>query len=141
MPSYVLGYNAKLKYGVAGATATTEMSNVKDVTLNLSTAEADVTTRATNGWRATAATLKEASVEFEILYDPSDAGFTALQNAYFGATPVALLVADAAGSGLDADFVITAFTVNQNLEEAVTVSVTAKPTSGTRAPQWKTAAS
>ena len=64
--SYTLGLEAKLFYGAAGATAATEMTNVKDVTLNMETGEADVTTRAAEGWRLTAATLKEASVEFEI---------------------------------------------------------------------------
>ena len=37
---------------------------------------------------------------------------------------------------LDADFSITGFTVEQNLEEAVTVKVTAKPTASGRAPTW-----
>lgn len=34
------------------------------------------TTRANNGWRATAGTLKEGSIEFEMVWDPTDAGFT-----------------------------------------------------------------
>lgn len=33
--------------------------------------------RATQGWKASAATLKEASLEFTILYDTEDADFTA----------------------------------------------------------------
>ena len=65
--SYTLGLEAKLFFGAAGATAATEMKNVKDVTLNMETGEADVTTRAAEGWRLTAATLKEASVEFEMV--------------------------------------------------------------------------
>lgn len=34
--------------------------------LNLEKGEADVTTRANNGWRATKGTLKEGSIEFEM---------------------------------------------------------------------------
>ena len=98
--------------------------------------EADVTTRATGGWRATAGTLKEASLEFGILYDTEDADFQAFQAAYFSNTPIALFITDGAGSGLDADWSITAFTVEQPLEEAVSVSITAKPTASTRAPAW-----
>ncbi len=132
----VLGLDAKLLRGSAGTTGGTEVKNVKDLTLNLESGEADVTTRATSGWRASVATLKDASLEFGILYDTADADFTAFQSAYFGNTPMALFVTDGAGSGLDADWSITGFSVEQPLEEALTVSVTAKPTASTRAPQW-----
>ena len=134
----VLGLDAKLFRGTAGSQAATEVTNVKDLTLNLESGEADVTTRATQGWKATAATLKEASLEFTIHYDPADADFTAFQTAYFSNTPLALFVSDGQDTahGLDADFSITAFSVEQPLEEAMSVSVTAKPTASTRAPQW-----
>ena len=49
------------------------------------------------------------------------------RGALFG-TPLALFVSDGAGNGLDADFSITGFSVEQPLEEALSVSVTAKPT-------------
>ena len=134
----VLGLDAKLFRGTAGTQAATEVTNVKDLTLNLESGEADVTTRATQGWKASAATLKEASLEFSILYDTEDADFTAFQTAYFSNTPLALFVSDGQTNahGLDADFSITGFTLEQPLEEAVSVSVTAKPTASTRAPQW-----
>ena len=38
----VLGLDAKLLRGAAGQTGTTEVSNVKDLTLNLESGEADV---------------------------------------------------------------------------------------------------
>ncbi len=136
----VLGLDAKLLRGAAGSTGSTEVKNVKDLTLNLESGEADVTTRATKGWRATVATLKDASLEFGILYDTADADFTAFSDAYFNNTPLALFVTDGDGNGLDADFSITGFSVEQPLEEALSVSVTAKPTASERAPQWKTGA-
>ena len=80
----VLGLNAKLLRGAAGSTGSTEVKNVKDLTLNLESGEADVTTRATGGWRASAATLKEASLEFGILYDTEDADFQAFQAVHHG---------------------------------------------------------
>ena len=135
--SYTLGLEAKLFFGAAGSTATTEMKNVKDVTLNMETGEADVTTRAAEGWRLTAATLKEASVEFEMVWDPSDGGFAAIKEAYFKAEPLALFVSDGNENGLDADFVVTSFSRSEPLEEALTVSVTCKPTLVNRAPTWK----
>ena len=132
-----LGMQAKLYYGAAGATATTELTNTKDVTLNLETGESDVTTRGNQGWRATIATLKNGSVEFETVWDTEDAGFTAIKDAYFNNTPIALTILDGeGGSGLDADFAVTNFTRNEPLEEAITVNVTVKPTYSTRAPTW-----
>lgn len=136
--SIVLGLDAVLYRGPVGQKAATEVTNVKDLTINLESGEADVTTRATEGWKASVATLKEGSLEFGMLYDTADADFQAFQTAYFSNTPLALFVSDGAGTGLDADFSITGFSITQNLEEAMTVSVKAKPTASTRAPQWVT---
>ena len=135
----ILGLNCVLYRGTAGQTATTEMTNVKDVELNLTTGEADITTRAANGWRAYAATLKEASLTFQMNYEADDTDLTAIQTAFMNNSAISFLVGDDKGNGLDADFVITEFNIPQPLEEAVTVSVTARPTLSTRAPSWKTA--
>jgi hypothetical protein len=132
----VLGLDAKLFRGEAGATAKTLVEKIKDVTLTLESGEADVTTRATKGWRASAATLKDASLEFELQYDTEDEDYQAFAAAYFGNTPIALFVSDGNGVGLDADFSVLSFTINQPLEEAMSVSVSAKPTAATRAPVW-----
>lgn len=135
----ILGLNCVLYRGEAGQTAATEMTNVKDLELNLTTGEADITTRAANGWRAYAATLKEASLTFQMNYDPDDTDFTEIQKSFMNQSAIAFLVGDDRGNGMDADFVITEFTNNQPLEEAATVSVTARPTLATRAPVWKEA--
>ena len=127
MAEFVLCMNAKLYYGAAGGSAATEMGNVRDVTLTLEAGEADVTTRANLGWRATAPTLRECTAEFEMVWDPTDAGFSAIKNAFLTAGLVALKILDqAGGQGPDGDFAITSFSRNEALEEAITVSVTAK---------------
>ena len=113
--SIVLGLDAVLYRGTAGQKAATEVTNVKDLTINLESGEADVTTRATEGWKASIAPLKEGSLEFGMLYDTADADFQAFQSAYFSNTPLALFVSDGAGTGLDADFSITGFSITQNL--------------------------
>ena len=56
-----LGMEAKIYYkvgGQSGGGSWHELTNVRDVTLSLETGEADVTTRANLGWRATVGTLK-----------------------------------------------------------------------------------
>ena len=142
MATFILGKDAKIYQGTAGGAlgTLTEMSNVKDVTLSLESGEADVTTRANQGWRAKAATLKEGSVEFEMQWDTADAGFTAIRTAYFNNTAIGLRILDGEdGEGLEADFSITQFSRKEPLEEAISVSVTAKVTYSTTPPTWKTA--
>lgn len=127
MSAFVLGMNARIMYGVAGAAATTPMNNVRDVTLTMEAGEADVTTRANQGWRATAPTLRECTVEFEMVWDPADDGFTAIRTAFLSAGLIALRVLDRPnGQGPCGDFAITSFSRSEALEEAITVSVTAK---------------
>jgi len=140
-----LGMEAKL-YRNTGTYATptwVEMTNVKDLTLNLEAAEADVTTRGNAGWRATIAALKDGSIEFEMVWDPADAGFTAIQDAYFNNTTVEFAVMDGdvtstGTQGLRATMSITKLTRSEPLEQAITVSVTAKPTYSANAPEWMT---
>jgi hypothetical protein len=117
------------------------VGNVRDVTLNLETGEADVTTRGNAGWRATVGTLKEASIEFEMVWDTGDADFTAFKDAFFNGTPIELAVMDgdistSGSQGLRAVCRIINFTRSEALEEAITVSITAKPTYSASPPSW-----
>jgi hypothetical protein len=138
-----LGMEGKLYYN-AGIYATPdwkELKNAKDVTLNLEKGEADVTTRGNAGWKATVGTLKEGSIEFEMVWDTEDAGFTALQNAWFGDTPVEMAVMDgpiatSGSQGLRATMSVISFSRKEPLEEAMSVSVTIKPTYAEHAPEW-----
>lgn len=133
MPDFKLGMNAKIFYGAADAalTAMVELTNVKDVTLNLETGEADVTTRANAGWRATAATLRECSAEFQMVWKDTDAGFTAIKAAWLASTAIELAILTGAKStsgseGPKGNFTITNFSRSEPLEEAIVVDVTAK---------------
>lgn len=103
MPNVILGMDAKLYYGNAGSSATNEMTNVRDVTVSAEAGEADVTTRANSGWRATVATLKEASVEFEMVWDTEDTGFPARLSRRCGARPRVRSTDDGDGLALDRD--------------------------------------
>jgi len=140
-----LGLDAKL-YRNSGTYETpswVEMTNVKDLTLNLESGEADVTTRGNNGWRATVATLKDGSIEFEMVWDTEDAGFEALSAAYFGDTAIGIAAMDgditeAGRRGLWADMAVVDFSREEPLEEALSVKVTLKPTYSANAPEWKT---
>lgn len=136
-----LGMDAKL-YRNSSSTTTPNwvlVNNVRDLTLNLETGEADVTTRGNNGWRATVATLKDASIEFEMVWDTQDPNFTAIRNAFLNNQSIRFAALDTFmgdGQGIYARWMITSFTRNEPLEEAITVSVTAKPTYSSNPPIW-----
>ncbi|OHB56830.1 MAG: hypothetical protein A2Y07_06880 [Planctomycetes bacterium GWF2_50_10] len=133
MPEFILGMNAKLYHGdndVLLATMT-EISNVKDLTVTMEAGEADITTRGNQGWRATAPTLRECTVEFEMVWRSGDTAFEAIKTAFLTAGTICLapLTDDKATAGTEGprgNFSITGFTRNESLEEAITVSVTAK---------------
>lgn len=135
-----IGLNAKLYYKEIGMDAAgdwTELSPVKDVTLNMEKAQADLSTRG-NTWRAFKSGLKDATVEFELVWDPDDAGFEAIHDAFFNDNKIGLSIMDGAiatGNGLQADFEIVTFNRNEPLEEGITANVTAKPAYGTT-PRW-----
>jgi hypothetical protein len=142
--NFTLGMNAKFYFAAAVLTGQnesdilnatwTELTNVKDVTLNLETGEADVTTRANAGWRASAATLKNGTIEFQMQQKDTDAGLTKIQTAWLNSTEIALLCLDRGRTtigcqGLASNFVVTNFSRSEPLEQAITYSVTVKPSS------------
>ncbi|MGH2272667.1 phage tail tube protein [Anaerohalosphaeraceae bacterium U12dextr] len=133
MADFVLGINAKMYYGIndAAVSSMTEASNVKEVTVSVSAGEADVSTRANNGWKATAPTLRECEVSFQMIHKTSDAFFTAIKNAALtsGTLCLAALTGEKAtsgSSGIHGNFAITKFDRKEGLEEAITYDVTAK---------------
>lgn len=135
MAEFLLGMSGKIYYGTAGValTSMTELTNARDVTLTLEAGEADVTTRANLGWRATAPTLREASAEFEMVWKPGEAGFEAIKDAYLANLTIELAILDGdkgdtggGWQGPKGSFSITSFSRSEPLEEAMIVSVSAK---------------
>jgi len=134
MATYLMGMNAKLYYDATAAnplSGMTEISNVKDLTLTLEAGEADVSTRANSGWRATATTLKACTVEWEMQGKTTDTAFEVVRDAFLNGTTLELAVltgtkAVADSEGPKGTFAITNFSRGEPLEEAISVSVTAK---------------
>lgn len=143
-----LGQEAKLYLCAAGIGDTPtwmELKQVKNVNLGLQKGEADVSTRANGGWKASKGALKEATIEFEMPWDTEADGFEELRASYLTGSAVGLAVMDgdittAGSEGLWADCEVLDFSRDEPLEDAMSVKVTAKPTSSTNPPQWKTIA-
>jgi hypothetical protein len=135
MATWTLGKNAKIYYGIAAAdlAALTEMSNIfGDVKLTLDAAEADITTRASGGWNLTAPGRRSLSSDFDMIWNPEDPAFVAIQAAYLTGTTLelAILTGDKAGSGTQgpkATFCITKFDRTESPDGVITASVTVKP--------------
>lgn len=143
--AFVLGLNCKTyqNTGTYGSPTWTLRGNVRDVNINLETATADVTTRGGNGFRQVAPTLSEGSIEFEMIYDTTDALYTALNSAYLNRTLIDMAFADGVIATVGtryfrAEFAVTNFTLNQALEEAVKVSVTLQSGFSANAPTFVT---
>jgi len=110
---------------------------MQDNKLDLTSNESDITVRGSGGWKATTAASKEASVTFDMIWDPADPGFTAIKDAFFNNTVIGLQVLDkVGGTGLEADFVITNFSRNEPVNDVLKVSVTAKVSYVNTKPVW-----
>lgn len=138
----VLGFSTGVGgIGAAGSATYITAGNVKDVTFNGSKGEADVTTRAGQGWRAKLGTLKEGGLTFEMLWIPGDAFFDAVYTAWDAGTNIAMAILDgplATGDGFEADMQVIDFEWSQPLEEGQMVSVTMSVTDSANAPRFVT---
>jgi predicted secreted protein len=142
------GFDAKLYQCAAGIGSTptwVEVTHVKDLTLALSESESDVSTRAGAGWKQVLGGLREAAIDFEVPWDTADTAFGALQTAFLGRTSIGIAVMDGpvatvGSQGLWADCCVTKFERKESLGEALSVSVTLKPTYSANDPLWKTVA-
>jgi hypothetical protein len=141
--SFVLGVNHKLYYQSTGTRAAwpasgaapdlLEIDNARDVTFSGDAATADVSTRGGGKFKQEVATLNSAEVEFEMVYDTSDAAFTFLRAAWIAGTVFGVAVLDGSKDvdgtqGIWMDAVVTGFEWTQELEEAGKVKVTVNNT-------------
>ena len=139
-----LGIDGKLYFcaaGIGGTPTWTEVTAARDVTATINKGEADVTTRGGGGWKAVIGTVKEASIEFDLVWDSADAGVLAFLSAFLSGAVIGLAAADGVITTpgtlvFKADCAITKFDKKEPLENAQTVSITAKPTYSTNHPTF-----
>ncbi len=139
--AHLLGLNAKLyrNTGTYGSPTWVLVDNVKDLSINKEKGEADVTTRANNGWEATAATLKSATIEWDMVYDPADADYTAIETAWEDGSAIEFafmdgLITVAGTKGYRMTCAVFGFSRDEALTEAVMVNVSVKPTYAANGP-------
>lgn len=135
-----IGILAKTYRGAAGSSASTEMKNIRDLTVNDERGEADISNRGSE-FELIRTTMRKVSFDFQMNADEDDADYAAILAAYVNRTPIAWKCLSAAdGSGIDCDVEVLKLTRNEALRDAMTADVTVKPTYHTRYPEWVDAA-
>ncbi len=139
----LIGLNAKLyrNTGTYGSPTWDEVTNVRDLSTNLETGEAEGSTRGGGGWRQVLTTLKDGTVEFEMVWEPGDTDFEAFRDAWLNGTLIDCWVLDGSSStsgnqGLRAEFAVLNFSRPEPLEEVLTASVTMRPGISSNPPAW-----
>lgn len=133
-----MGYEKRIFYGTAGATATSPMPNVRDINESRSTTFGNTTTRGTSA-TPPIETAGAAMIGYELTFDmvnkTGDAGLTAIRAAADAGTLLAIRVVDFdGGTGFDGDMV---FSIDEAapLDGEQLVSVTARASRALREPQ------
>jgi hypothetical protein len=102
-----------------------------------------MTTRANAGWEAVLASLKKASIEFQMVWDSADTDVTAFRDAFLNRSTIECAVMDgdiavAGNQGLRATMAVLKFARSEALEEGMLIDITIKPAYAANAPSWHT---
>lgn len=131
-----MGFEGKLYWGVAGGTASTELTIARDVSYKFEPTEADVSDRSSIIDLVDVAGIK-FSLEFEVNNQDTNAFIAALRTAAATGGAIAFRTRDkSAGYGVDGDFIV-GDDEGQPLRDAQRIKVSAKPTDKAgRLPVW-----
>jgi hypothetical protein len=139
------GHEMKLYFcaaGIGGTPTWTEVPNVRSLKCDPDAVTADASTRAGGGWKSTAVVMHDATVDFDLPWDTSDAALQAFKDAYFGRSVIGVAVMDGpvatvGSEGLWMDAAVTKFQRDESLAEMATVAISLKPGLSANKPQWK----
>jgi hypothetical protein len=126
-----LGMNALLQYSLASISGPTwvDVPQARDVTNSDSMQEADATTRGSGGFTMTAATLRDLSIEAELLHLPGTTAWDALYSAYKTRAVRGFRVLDAtSGRGVMFDGQIFEFSRPEPLNGVLVTTIRIRPT-------------
>jgi hypothetical protein len=130
-----VGFEGKLYWGAAGATATTELVIARDVSYKFDPSKANVSDRASIIEYERTSMVK-FSLEFEVNNDDSNAFVNAARLAAAAGGTMAFRTRDkTSGWGCDGDFTI-ALDESQPLQDAQRIKVTCSPNNDTRGITW-----
>jgi len=125
------GYEGQILYGAAGTTATTLLTNVRDITNKFDVDKGDTTVRGDSTAppiETQDVTIRKASFDWEMLDDINDAALEAMSVAATDGTPVAIRTRRySSGKGFDGDVTLS-MEDGEPLRGEATIKFTATPT-------------
>jgi hypothetical protein len=126
-----IGYESILLWGTT-IDSMAVLPNVRDLNVALSCDAKDMTPNAAGGWRTSTHGLRDAEITFSLIWDNTDAGLQAIRDAYLNDSTIVLWVA----GSIAAACVVTDFSRDERITDAIAVRVTAKPTLSDLDPGW-----
>jgi hypothetical protein len=138
----IAGRLGKLYYSSTAGSAPSEieaneMKNVKNATLTLGSALADITTRGSNGHQSQKPVQSNWEISFDMENRPTDGDVVAVLDAYLAKSAIAILALDQdGGEGPNADFYVSQCDRGEPLDGTEVYSVTLVPTDENRAINW-----
>ena len=142
----IVGLNGKLYYN-SGTFATPVwalISNVGDIKVTDELKESEIGIRGMGGFEVFVGGLRKLGYEWSSVYDPADTVQSALKTNYAARTPTEFLILDGlqsvtGSSGIRALFLVTKFSRQEELNNAMMVDMAIKPTYSVNAPLAYTA--
>lgn len=102
---------------------TNVLGGQRGATLNRTADTIDTTTKASNEWRESEASIKEWGIDADGLLVEDDVAYLALEAAYMAGTKVNIELETAAGNKYSGQAIITDFPVEAPYDDAATYSV------------------
>jgi hypothetical protein len=108
-----------------------EVTNVRDLTRNLESSLADASIRGSD-FRLQVPTIKDLAVDFQMVYDPDDTHYDAMEDAFFANEMQEFLILDgsiavAGSKGIRFQGYVANFSVNEALEDIGLTDVSLTP--------------
>jgi len=123
--SYKLGREATIAFGEAPNQH--QLTLAKEVTVELGGAEADVTSRGSNGFRQSVLALKELQITGTAVYDADDPAIQDLFTSYNTGSALAVTLSDPSLT-YTGKWQVISLSTPQPLEDVMTIDFTLKPT-------------
>lgn len=124
------GFNGRLFIGAedAGSSASAEVLDAKDVTINLTGETFETSSRRTAPWKAFIGGWKEWSADFGLVYENNVVVYDTLQAAFLASTVISVRMVDGEGDGYYGNCLVTNFTKEEPLADAMGRTVTLQGT-------------
>ena len=122
-----LGYFAKLFVGAGGSSPTmtdaNELKLVVNANVNGSVELVDATDRSTKGYKSNLAGLKDFQIEGTAHWDNTIELLNLFREAFIQHKAIAVRASDGSGGGIDADFIVSNWTENQQNNQPLGLAI------------------